>query len=319
MTGRLEGWDQHLARFTEATFYHSRLWARILLAAYPGLEDESRWIDSAGARAALPVQTWKRLGGLLATRHSSFPFLYGGPVPRRIGEQDLLAESLADLGRGRRSLVCVSNPFAAGTCEPPAGITVIAEATHLLHLPTSYAEFWEKGLTTAKRNDVRRLTKKGVTIRLGGSTEEVATVYSFYRRSFGRWGGRPGHVYPEALYRAMIELGEGNVRLYLAEYEERIIGGTFVVRWNGHVHYHAGYFDHEARALRPNVLLQERIIRDAIEEGQRDYDFLPSGGNPGVEEFKESFGGKRTVIARYLYRAPLHRIVDSLRRRERTS
>jgi hypothetical protein len=306
-----------LALFPEATFYHTRIWARILSAAYPGLQDESRWIESAGERAALPMQTWRRLRGLLATRHSSFPFLYGGPVPRRIGERDMLAESLADLGRGRRSLVCVSNPFAPGACEPGGEIAVTQDATHLLTLPPHHEEFWDNVLTTAKRNDVRRLTKKGVTIRLGGSGEETATVYGFYRRSFERWGGAPQHVYPEALYRAMIELGEGNVRLYLAEFEGRIIGGTFLVRWNGHAHYHAGYFDHEARALRPNVLLQERIIRDAIDDGVRDYDFLPSGGNRGVEEFKESFGGKRMGIERYEYRAPLHRLVDVVRTRRR--
>jgi hypothetical protein len=317
MTSRLDGWDEHLAGFPEATFYHTRLWARILAEAYPELLDESRWIESAGARAALPLQTWRRLGGLLTTRHSSFPFLYGGPVPRRIGDRDLLADALGELGRGRRSLVCVSNPYAPGACETLPAVTATHDATHLLELPSRHEEFWDNVLTTAKRNDVRRLTKKGVSIRLGGTAEEIATVYGFYRRSFERWGGTPGHVYPRALYHAMIERGEGNVRLYLAEYEERIIGGTFVVRWNGHAHYHAGYFDHEARSLRPNVLLQERIIRDAIEDGLRDYDFLPSGGNRGVEEFKESFGGKRTELQRYEYRAMLHRLVGAVRRDRR--
>ena len=317
MTPSIEGWDEHLERFSEATFYHTRIWARILSAAYPGLRDESRWIEHSGERAALPLQTWRRLGGLLETRHSSFPFLYGGPVPRRIGERDLLAESLAELGRGRRSLVCMGNPFDPGACDPPGAVAVTQDATHLLTLPAQHEDFWDNVLTTAKRNDVRRLTKKGVTIRLGDSSDEIATVYGFYRQSFERWGGAPQHVYPEALYRAMIERGEGNVLLYLAEFEERIIGGTFLVRWNGHAHYHAGYFDHAARALRPNVLLQERIIRDAIAGGLRDYDFLPSGGNRGVEEFKESFGGKRTEIERYEYRASMHRVVDKLRRERR--
>ena len=42
MTPHLEGWDEHLARFREATIYHTRIWARILVAAYPDLQDESR-------------------------------------------------------------------------------------------------------------------------------------------------------------------------------------------------------------------------------------------------------------------------------------
>lgn len=309
-----EEWDKHLLQFPEATFYQTRIWAAILAAAYPGLQDESRWIDCAGGRAAVPVQTWNRLGGLLATRHSSFPFLYGGPIPRRIDDRDLFAEVIAELSRGRKSLFCVSNPFAPGPVDPPEQVEVTPDATHLLHLPDRYEEYWDNVLTTAKRNDVRRLTKKGVSIRMGGTTGEIATVYQFYRKSFDRWGGAPRNVYPESLYQAMVEHGKGCVRLYLAEHEEKIIGGSFIIRWNGHAHYHAGYFDHEARSLRANVLLQERIIRDAITDGLNDYDFLPSGGNKGVETFKESFGGVRNQIERYVYRSPLHRITGLGRR-----
>jgi hypothetical protein len=316
-------WDAFLAGHPESTFYHTRIWARILAGAFPGIEDASRWIDIGTARAALPLHGWRRLGGILTTRHSSFPFLYGGPIPRRAGGCDLLPEILADLARGGSSLLLVSNPFGipapdevpppAAACEVPPGVSVERDSTHILCLPERFEAFWDDVLTTAKRNDVRRLAKKGVAIRTGTGTEEISALYRFYRQSFGRWGGRPGFVYPEDLYRAMIELGEGNVRLYLAEHEGRIVGGAFIVRWNGHVHYHAGYFDHGARSLRPNVLLQEKIIRDAIEDGYRDYDFLPSGGNAGVESFKEGFGGVRVPIERYHYRAPLHRLLARFR------
>lgn len=306
-------WDAHLGKHPEATFYHTRTWARILAAGYPRLEDESRWIEVEGGRAALPLHTWRRLGGLLATRQSAFPFLYGGPVPRRIGGRDLLAETLAGLARGGRSLVLLSNPFSGETPPAPcAGVQAINDATHIRDLPPTEDTLWES-LTSAQRNDVRRIAKKGVALRVGGAPAEVHGVYGFYRASFGRWGGEPGMVYPETLYQAMVALGGPAVRLYLAEFEDRLIGGAFVVRWNGRVHYHAGYFDHEARALRPNVLLQERILRDAIVDGFRCYDFLPSGGNAGVEAFKESFGGLRTPVIRYVYRTRLHRIADRIR------
>jgi hypothetical protein len=306
-------WDAHLGKHPEATFYHTRTWARILAVGFPRLEDESRWIEADGRRAALPLHTWTRLGGVLATRQSAFPFLYGGPVPRHIGERDLLTETLKELGRGGRSLVVLSNPFAAGAEPGPIPkIQAIPDATHLLDLPRSVDAFWD-GLSPAQRNDVRRLTKKGVVLRLGGAPAEIRAVYGFYRASFGRWGGEPGMVYPEALYQAMVALGGPAVRLYLAEFEGRLIGGAFVARWNGRVHYHAGYFDHAARGLRPNVLLQELIIRDAIIDGFRSYDFLPSGGNTGVESFKESFGGLRTPVTRYVYRTPIHRLTDRIR------
>jgi hypothetical protein len=335
-------WDQHIASSPEGTFYHTRIWSRILAATFPSLKDASRWLEIEGSPVALSLYVWNRLGGLLSTRHSSFPFLYGGPISSRIGGRDILMRVLQDLARGRQSLVLIPSPFAPhgaavldsaapedhpaaqpdsiaqadhskAASEPialPGAVRLTEDATHILQLPSTFEDFWEKTLTTSKRNDVRRLTKKGVTLRCGGSAGEIAAVYDFYNQSFVRWGGPPRFVYPEALYRHMVELGEGHVRLYLAHFNEKIIGGAFVVRWNGHVHYHAGYFDHEARSLRPNVLLQERIIRDAIKDRFRDYDFLPSGGNKGVETFKESFGGKRTIFCRYEYRAPFHRLID---------
>jgi hypothetical protein len=306
-------WDDHLARYPEATFYHTRIWARILTSAFPSLRDESRWRDCPGGRAAFPFFAWRRLGGLLTTRQSSFPFLYGGPVPRTIGGRDLMKDVLEENGHGSASLVVISNPFAGGASIRMDAIGRESDSTHILRLPSRYEEYSEKILTTAKRNDIRRLAKHGVVVRLGGTEDEIATVHGLYRKSFARWGGTPGFVYPEAFYHAIVDLGEGYVRLYLAEHEGKIAGAAFVVRWNGHVHYHAGYFDHDARALRPNVLIQERVIRDAITDRFRDYDFLPSGGNKGVEEFKESFGGVRTPIVRYVYQAPLNRAASLVR------
>jgi len=315
MRARDDEWDLHLEGFPEATFYHSRMWWRILDASFRGLTDESYWIEEEKRRAAVPIHCWNRLGGLLSTRHSSFPFLYGGPVPRHINGRDLFGEPLARLSGGTRSFRILSNPFAPGPVECPRGVLRRTDSTHILLLPSNYDDYWAKHLTTAKRNDVRRLTKKGVGIRTGGSLQEISSVYALYESSFQRWGARPSFVYPLGFYRALIQHGHEHIRLYLAEYEDRIIGGAFVVRWNGHVHYHAGYFDHSARSLRPNVLLQERIIRDAITDGYCDYDFLPSGGNPGVESFKESFGGVRTEIDRYEYSGPLHRLRDRFQRR----
>jgi hypothetical protein len=329
--GEESAWDAFLAEYPEATFYHTRIWARIVARAFPHVEDRSRWVHFGEQRVALPLFGWRRLGGILTTLQSTFPFLYGGPIPCRLGGRDLLPAILRDLARGGRSLIMVSNPFGqvgAGreaipdSSDPAAAGRGPAlprrtedrlDFTQVLRLPSRFEEYWEDVLTTSKRNDVRRLAKKGVLIRCGGTADEIAAVCRFYSDSFARWGARPGFVYPEEMYRAMIELGGEQIRLYLAEYQERIIGGAFVVRWNNHAHYHAGYFDHEARSLRPNVLLQERIIRDAIADGYHDYDFLPSGGNTGVEAFKEGFGGLHVPIHRYQYRAPLHRLLGVLR------
>lgn len=309
-----------LANRPEATFFHTRAWARIVTAAFPQIEDCSTILRVEGEPYAVPLFRWRRLGGLLATRHSSFPFLYGGPIPARAVAFGALLERLA---RGRDALVVIGNPFAgpmtgAAAALPTAAagdrLPAVAETTHVLALPRSIEAFWEQVLTSRKRNDIRRLTQKGVTVELARDTAAAGQVYALYRRRMSTWAQRPGFVYPPRFYPAMLEHGGDAVRLYVARFEGRVIGGAFITRWNGIAHYNAGYFDDDARALRPNVLIQERIIRDAIADGYHTYDMLPSAGLRPVEEFKESFGGVRTSFPRWERLGAWHRLAHGLRR-----
>jgi CelD/BcsL family acetyltransferase involved in cellulose biosynthesis len=252
---------------------------------------------------------------LLATRHSSFPFLYGGPVPATAEAWQAAAACLA---RRPGSVVLIGNPFAPAAEEPgppadlPGGLAREWETTHLLALPETAERYWDEVLDTRKRNDIRRLTRKGVTVEISRDDSDVQAVYGLYLKRMATWERRPGLVYPLALYRQELALGGDAVALYVARFEGRVIGGTFVCRWNGIWHYQAGYFDHDAASLRPNVLVQERIIRDAITAGARLYDMLPSAGIASVEEFKESFGGVRTRFARWNKRGLAHRLAARL-------
>lgn len=318
--GSDEAWDATIARSPEGTIFHTRLWARVLHASFGQVRDVSRRRHvgpAAGAAPSaeaeeflLPLYAWKRAGGILTTLHSSFPFLYGGPVPARTtGGVELLPAALRGLSQWA-SVRMTGNPFA-GVSEPASivGFRVETDATHLLELPATEEGFWDGVLTTAKRNDVRRLGKKGVVIEESRDEADVAAVYRLYLASFLRWGGRPRLVYPELFYQSLVRLGGESVRLTVARFEGRLLGGTFTLRWNGKVHYLAGYFDHESRSLRPNVLLQVESILRAIRDGHRWYDFLPSGGHTSVEEFKESFGGRKTDFPVYIRTGPLHRVL----------
>jgi CelD/BcsL family acetyltransferase involved in cellulose biosynthesis len=307
-----------LASTPAATFFHTRTWAEILTRAFPQVRDQSRIVRRGSSSYALPYFRWVRLGGVLSTGHSSFPFLYGGPLPP---EPQVWEAALMHLSRESGSLVVIGNPFAPEPQDAAwgtaAGLTSNSESTHLLTLPDSPDEFWNGVLSSRKRNDVRRLTRKGVGVELSRSDADIRAVYDLYRKRMRTWKQRPGLVYPLALYRTMLDLGGDAVRLYVVRFGGDVIGGTFVCRFGGISHYLAGYFDHDAARLRPNVLAQERIIRDAIEDHYRIYDMLPSAGIPAVEAFKESFGGVKTHFPRWEKRGRLHRLSEQIRSRFR--
>jgi hypothetical protein len=315
------GWDAFVAAHPEGTIFHTRTWARIVLAAFPRLRDSSLVVSGDGSPYILPLFTWSRAGGLFRTLHSSFPFAYGGPVPARDDDgTDLACHLLPRLRRPLRSWRVTGNPFV-GTSRadtspsgpeadpaPPPGFTAEEDATHLLALPDTEEAYWDSVLTTAQRNDWRRLAKKGVTVEETRAERDADAVYELYRTSFAHWGGEPRFAHPSGFYRALLAHGGDAVRLTVVRHEGRLAGGCVVLRWNGKAHYLAGYFDREARALRPAALLQIESILRAIRDGYRWYDFLPSGGHTSVEEFKASLGGQRTPFPVWTRRGGLHRL-----------
>lgn len=314
-------WDAFVAAHRAGTIFHSRTWARIVLAAFPGLRDESLVTSVDGIPCVLPLFAWSRAGGLLRTLHSSFPFTYGGPVPALdAAGADLTSRLLPRLRYPLSSWRINGNPFIeagranrgpvpgdAGHAQPP-GFMVREDATHLLALPDTEEAYWDGVLTTAQRNDWRRLAKKGVTVEETRAERDADSVYALYRASFAHWGGEPRFVHPQDFYRALLAHGGDAVRLTVVRHEGGLAGGCFVLRWNGKVHYLAGYFDREARALRPAALLQVESILRAIRDGYRWYDFLPSGGHLPVEEFKAGLGGQRTPFPIWTRRGGLHRL-----------
>lgn len=316
-----EAYDALLADRPETTLFHTRLWARIVTETFGELIDCSRIVRLADREFALPLFKWRRLGGLLATTHSSFPFLYGGPIPY---DPDLIPLLLEWLSRERGSLVMIGNPFFAGvaaaTGESPKALESVTalppdtETTHLLQLPETPEIFWEKTLTSRKRNDIRRLRRKGVLVETSRAAADIEAFYRLYKKRMATWNRAPGLIYPIALYENMIDLGQEVVRLYIVRFEGKVIGGTMVCHYNGISHYLAGYFDHDASRLRPNVLVQDRIIQDAIREGNRIYDMLPSAGIESVVKFKESFGGRPVVCGRWERHDWLQRMRRRLKR-----
>jgi hypothetical protein len=310
-----EAWDAWIARHPEGCLFHTRRWWRILERAFPNLRDRSRWLETGQRRLALPLYAWRRLGGLSVTLHSSFPFLYGGPVPWPRGlEPEAWLAALSGRGLGVRFQ---SNPFAPQPPPdpPPRGWQLAWDRTHILELPPDEETYWTGILTTQKRNDIRRLARKGVEVVQRRDPEAVSAVHRLYLARVAAWAQRPGMIYPEAYWRAMVEVGGEAIRLYVVTHEGRIIGTTLVGWWGDKAHYIAGYFDHEARRLRPNVLVQDRIIRDAIRAGLRLYDMLPSAGLRNVEVFKESFGSRPVAFWRLERPNPLQRLARRLRRR----
>jgi lipid II:glycine glycyltransferase (peptidoglycan interpeptide bridge formation enzyme) len=80
-------------------------------------------------------------------------------------------------------------------------------------------------------------------------------------------------IRPQAYFGKMMDcLGE-NARLYMAYYEGKPVAGTLAVLFGDKVWYLYGASSGRYRSVMPNYLLQWEMIRWAVENRCRIYDF----------------------------------------------
>ncbi|HSR30915.1 MAG TPA: GNAT family N-acetyltransferase, partial [Anaerolineae bacterium] len=92
----------------------------------------------------------------------------------------------------------------------------------------------------------------------------------------------------------------GQIRLWLARFERRVIAGVICFYHNRHAAWWHSASDQLGRSLHANHVLQYHIIRDACERGYHFYDLLPSGGLENVVQFKNGFSPQRKTIRMYM-------------------
>ncbi len=147
------------------------------------------------------------------------------------------------------------------------------------------------------RYNIRVAQKKGVEVKICG--KEMVPAFADLMLTTGV---RDGFVTRQPEYfAAMLDNLAEHCRLYMAFHEGRPIAGTLAIHYGDKVWYLYGASSNEDRNLMPNYLLQWEMIRWAIENGCRIYDFRGVSGdlsedNPlyGLYRFKKGFGGDFT-------------------------
>ncbi len=137
------------------------------------------------------------------------------------------------------------------------------------------------------RYNVRLGARKGVTVRVASSVEDVRAWYALLlatgeRDQFG--------VHMLDYYQRVWQIFAPYdlVRLFLAEYDGQLLAGIFVGLFSHQALYLYGASSNELRQLMPNYVLQWEAIRWAKQQGAHIYDFW---GIPETDEEAESMAG----------------------------
>lgn len=162
--------------------------------------------------------------------------------------------------------------------------------TLLLNLSSSEEELLS-AMSQKTRYNIRLAEKKGVYIRVG-----TAADFSEFWRLLNLTGARDGfRIHDAAHYRALLAAANKFIKLFLAEYEGKVIAAGLFCFWGETATYLHGASDNKWRGAMAPYLLQWAAIKEARAAGLRHYDFygIDEKKWPGVTRFKLGFGGRK--------------------------
>lgn len=150
------------------------------------------------------------------------------------------------------------------------------------------------------RYNIRLAVRRGVTVRHDCTREDLKTFYEILKVTAERDKFLiRSYSYFEQIWDHLVE--KGLARLFLAEYQGKVIAGTIAFIFGNKAWYIYGASSNEHRNVMPNYALQWSMIRWAKQQGCTMYDFRGVSGdlnpdNPlyGLYRFKKGFSGKFT-------------------------
>ena len=154
------------------------------------------------------------------------------------------------------------------------------------------------------RYNIRLAEKQGVKIKVSNNLEKDIDIFYQLAKETAKRDGFDIHL--KEHYEKMLSVGRHemldqvrhdngvNVKLFLAEYQNKIIAANIVVFFGSRASYLHGASSNEHRNLMAPYLLQWEQIKEAKNRGCQIYDFwgINEKNWPGVTRFKKGFGGK---------------------------
>ncbi len=290
-----EAWGRLLASAPAATPFHSAGWLGALQRAYDYIEGRMLIVEDGGEYlGGFPYAFQNRVRMIKTVL--SLPFgTYGGPLVRADaprGIAPLLWSSLAKVTSQADAVsVRVVDYNRDPLLGPSTGHRTIPAFTHRISLTDDYEFVHRKVYKQNVRKMIRQSREKGVRVEAVTDEAGVREYARIARHTLDRRGTEP---YPESLFLNVFRLMGDACLFHLAYHEDRAVAGTVHLSGGASVMNWLTSSYREFWNLRPNNALVDAVVRWAVEEGKRWYNF---GGSPegdhNLQRYKESWGAKR--------------------------
>lgn len=154
-----------------------------------------------------------------------------------------------------------------------------------------------KEMDKKHRNAIRKAEKDGLKVR-EGNIDDLREYHRLKMRLSAKKYGIPSEPL-KFYYNLWGEMASKNmVKLFVAEFNNKVIGGIILLLYKGEVLYYSGAADEKYLHLKPYNLLVWEALKYSCKNRYKIFNFGTSE-HKGLLDFKESWGAKSVQIPVY--------------------
>ena len=278
-----EAWRNYVDGVKEASNYHQYGWRDVVERSFGHKTFYLMAHDGEKVKGILPLALIR--SRIFGNYLGSLPFFnYGGILADDLST----ARALLEAARS----VAIENAAAYLELRHIEGkdldlTTRQHKVTMILDLEKDTDSQW-KAFNPKLRNQVRKAEKSGLSFRVSG-VDGLPGFYAVFARNM-RDLGTP--VYSRTFFANILEAFPRSTRIASVLHNGGVIASGIVSTFRDTIELPWASSLREYRALCPNNLLYWGMIRQAIEEGFRRFDFGRSSPDAGTHKFKEQWGSR---------------------------
>jgi hypothetical protein len=284
-------WDQQLARFPAAGFFHSAAWARVLHDSYgynPVYFVRKEADRLASILPVMEINSW-----LTGRRGVSLPFT---------DDCEVLGVDQASMGELFQNAVAHAKKRNWKYLEFRGARELLGDGpawesyfNHQLPLETDVDSVFAK-LDGATRRAVRKAKKQQLTVEFFQTPEAMRVFYDLFCKTRRRHGAPPQpFAFFESIQRHVMDQNQGWI--VLARQGNHAVAGAIFFHFGKSAIYKYGASDEAFQHLRANNLVMWEAIQRYAHDGFTVLDFgRTSLTNEGLRRFKLNWGTRERKI-----------------------
>jgi predicted N-acyltransferase len=303
-----ESWDAYVRAHSDATVYHLAAWAEILRRAY-GFKPRYLAVEGGDGGLAGVLPLVYRGGPISGPRLNSLPVVrWAGPLSRSPEADAAMLEAACERVRSgeARRFHFRSRRDGYERLLPELSVEHELPAWEI-DLPPSLDDFRAR-FGKPSRGLLRNVTtaaRSGVTVREGNTSRDLQRFYRLYLEAMRRHAEPPRRLRQLKIAQRLLA-PSSTFRLFVAEHQDRTVAGGVFHFFRDCVDLLYNASDERHLDVRPNHALYWEVIRLAIEEGCRRFDFGAARPGSSLAEFKRRWSAEPVPRYRYTFPAGTH-------------